>query len=273
MLNSVKQLGAIQWMAGVITLGSVMAFASSDDSQLQVYQAIVTRNAFGLHPPIVAPPPSDVTTSAPPVNIVLTGISYSRGVKKAYFMIPAGDKPNVFSYPIIQEKGKQDGLEVIEINEKQGVVKVAQAGSVRTLNFKENGNKAVGFAMAPPPGMPGAPGGMPGAPGAKVLPLGMPGAPTMNPAPTPINVPPTPVINRGAGIQGSPSTVPVTTTPAQAIPSRPVRGAQNTAVPNDVQYSQSIINVEVQRAMNADKIAKGEFPPLPPTELSDETAH
>jgi hypothetical protein len=65
----------------------------------------------------------------------------------------------------------------------------------------------------------------------------------------------------------------------RSIPTRPTRlqsggGEPQSQVvfptPVNVSADESIIHVEIQRAANQDKINQGQFPPLPPTPLSQE---
>jgi hypothetical protein len=216
------------------------AQAETGDAIMQSYMSIVDRNAFALRPP--PPPPPDPSTSAPPaqiVNVVFTAISNVNGNKKAYFKIP-GDKPNVFTYPALREGEQEGSLKVLEggIDEKTGVVRILNAGVPATLSFDANGNKDIGTTAKPagPPGAPVAPGMMP------------PGIPRPAGAPLP--------------------TIPGAT----AIPTRTVRTQQPQPTPqeNTASYVSSQLNIEIHRAANAQSIATGDYPPLPPTDFDTE---
>ena len=237
---------------------------SISETQLQSYQLIPERNAFGLKPP---PPPIEVTNNQPPpaAKVTFTGITGNSSGKRAYFMIPDLKSPGVFSYPILRE-GEQEGtLKVMEsgIDEKNGTVKILNGGVAMTLSFEKDGNKAVGG-----PAVAGAVGG-PAVPGA--LPHAMPG---VNPA---LRIPPPPgVIPRATASMALP-------TPSATVNTASIRGGSQNTIPTRSIRTQpvapqplmqqtaeeSIINMEVQRALNAEQIAAGQFPPLPPTPLSD----
>jgi hypothetical protein len=218
------------------------------DTQMASYQQINERNAFNLKP--LPPPGPDPATLAATqqVNITFTGITSFNGVKKAYFRLPDGTKPGQFTYPTIRE-GERDGiLEVVTINEKAGSVVVKNAGAPMTLTFEANGNKVTGpmAAIAPPPGVSALPGSVP--------------------VPNPM-IPPNTPAQPAAGMQG--------------IPSRQVRsnigaaannmGAAATMQPQPT-YESATVNMEIQRALHASKVASGDMPPLPPTELSSPPA-
>jgi hypothetical protein len=51
---------------------------------------------------------------------------------------------------------------------------------------------------------------------------------------------------------------------SQSIPARPVR----TAEPPPLTYEEQIIMMEVERERTKDLVKAGEYPPLPPTELT-----
>lgn len=215
---------------------SNLAQAETSGAIMKSYLGIVDRNAFALKP--VEPPP-EVAPEPPPaqaVNIVFTATSNWKGKKKAYFKVPGGT-PNTFTYPALQE-GEQDGaIKVLEIDEKEGVVKILNGGVPTTLNFKEHGNKDLGVIAAPKAG--------PNAPG------------------VPVTVPP-----RQPGVNVPTPNAPIST----PIPVRPVRTpatAQATPQQNAANYLSSHMNIEVQRVQQADSIASGNFPPLPPTDLTE----
>ena len=155
-------------MVGVWTLCRA-ASAAAPDSAANPYQGIVDRNVFGLKPP---PPPEDPEANKPPPpKIFLTGITTILGNKRALLKMTPPAKPGE---PAKEQcftlgEGQRDGeLEVLEIDEKAGTVKVNEYGTVATLDFESNGVKA---ATAP---MPGAP---PNAPRSLPVPAGLPQMP------------------------------------------------------------------------------------------------
>jgi hypothetical protein len=136
---------------------SAVAKDDTSDSSGNPYQAIVARNVFGLKPP--APPPDPEANKPPPPKIFLTGITTIFGNKRALLKLTPPAKPGE---PAKEEaftlgEGQREGeLEVLEIDEKAGTVKVNDYGTVLSLNFDDNGIKMPG---TPAPGA--APGGAP----------------------------------------------------------------------------------------------------------------
>ncbi len=124
------------------------------------YKAIVDRNVFGLKPP---PPPVDPNLEAaaknPPPKITLTGITTILGNKRALMKTPPaavkpGEQPREQSY--ILSEGQRDGdMEVVQIDEKTGSVKLVYAGTPITLTFEKDGPKAAPGGLPAPVGMPG----------------------------------------------------------------------------------------------------------------------
>jgi hypothetical protein len=252
--------------AGCLVL-TVVAHGSITDAQLQSYEVIPIRNAFGLKP---APPPVDPTPVAPPtppVKIFFSGITTYTGVKKAYFKMPDVNKPGSFVFPSVAEGGDpENGIRVLpgSINEKEGKVKIEYGGSVMELTFEKDGEKphagpgaVAGMPAIPAPGVPGAPG--------PAMPM---------PVTQPLRVPPPPgAIPPALGGQAN-FVPPVTSSGSggmQNIPTRSLRTQLPTPAPAPQQQTaeQSIINMEIQRALHQDKINANEMPPLPPTPLSE----
>ena len=142
------------------------------------YRAITDRNVFGLLPP---EPPAPPTPPTPPANIKLTGITTIFGNKRALLMVqdtaPGGKEQ---SY-MLSEGQREGDVEVLEINERDGTVKVKNAGNQAMLTFDKDGIKpptaplAPGNVSAPAPGMPGMPGGPAFVPGASPVPPPAPG--------------------------------------------------------------------------------------------------
>lgn len=137
------------------------------------YQGIVVRNVFGLKDP--PPPPRPEDNKPPPPRIMLQGITTILGNKRVLMKVATPPKPGVKpeEQSLILAAGQRDGdIEVLEIDEKAGTVKVNNFGTITNLNFQDHGVK---LASAPPPGA--APAGVrPGVPGAVPPPPGVPGA-------------------------------------------------------------------------------------------------
>jgi hypothetical protein len=137
------------------------------EPQNNPYQSIVDRNVFALKPP--PPPPDPEATKPPPVKITLTGITTILG-KRALLKSPAPPgKPGEPAKPelsYILAPGQREGdIEVLDIDEVGGNVKLRNAGVEVTLNIDKDGPKLAPSAAAMPPGAPGAPGAVPPVPG------------------------------------------------------------------------------------------------------------
>ena len=122
------------------------------------YQGITDRNIFALKPPPAPPRPED--NKQPPPNIKLTGITTILGRKQALLLVDVPAKP---PQPAKQEsyiltEGQRDGdIEIVAINEKEGVVKVKNHGEPQTLDFVNNGVKVPAGSSMPMAAAPGAP--------------------------------------------------------------------------------------------------------------------
>jgi hypothetical protein len=165
------------------------------------YAAIMERNVFALKPP---PPPVDPETQKPPPpNIFLTGITTIFGNRRAIMRTPPvpgkpGEAPKEQSFFLAE--GQQDGeLEVLQIDEKLGSVKIKYGGSPLTLTFEKNGAKIAG---APPaPGIPFPGGGLPPPPSHNP---NLDGAMKAIPTRT-LRLPPVPAVNNPSGAAYTPS--------------------------------------------------------------------
>ena len=125
------------------------------DPKLGQYQTIPERNIFGLRPP-----PSEALSTNPPAQlpkITLTGITTILGNKRALMMLaPPNLKPgdtNKEMSLILTEGERQGDVEVLQIDEKRGSVKVSNSGTLMTLTFEKDGAKL----PATPPVRPTAP--------------------------------------------------------------------------------------------------------------------
>jgi hypothetical protein len=169
MTNGGTRLGCI---AGAIALWAA-ATALAAESGESPYQSIVVRNVFGLKDP--PPPQRPEDNKPPPPKIMLQGITTILGKKRALMKVMTPPKPGAKpeDQSFILTEGQRDGdIEVLEIDEKAGIVKVNNSGTITNLNFADNGVK---LASGPAPGMPGPGPGMPGGPpnpGAGVPPPG-----------------------------------------------------------------------------------------------------
>jgi hypothetical protein len=208
--------------------------AVGGDSPGNPYQGIVDRNVFGLKSP--PPPPDPEASKPPPPKVFLTGITTILGNKRALLKMTPPAKPGepAKEQSFTLGEGQREGdIEVLEINEKVGAVKVNNYGTITTLDFENNGVKV---AAGPAPTAAGArPAGFVPAQGANpAMPAGGPGTlprPMRLPTPTGAAVSPasgdaTPVsgvampsfgANSPAGYQPQQDTGPQLTREQQAI--------------------------------------------------------
>jgi hypothetical protein len=236
----------------------VLTAAAADNSS--PYQGIVERNVFGLKPP--PPPPDPESTKPPPPKIFLTGITTILGNKRALMkMTPPvtkpGEQPKEQAFTLAEGE-REGGLEVLEIDEKAGTVKVNNYGTVATIDFESNGVKA---APGPAPGavpMPGMPPAMrPGLP----VPGAMGGA---NPMPNrPLRVP-------GAGVSVTPQASAGTGLPGMNAGVNPSAAAQAPAQQGSSSMEENLMMLEINRIKNQPLVEAGMMPPLPRHELSDD---
>lgn len=119
------------------------------------FTIIPNRNAFRIQPPPPPPPPVEEipkTQPPPPSNVTLTGFTVWKGKKQVYLQVAsAAGKPS--DYLTLGEDEAQGDIHVLEIDAKRETVKLSNAGQEVTLNFKDNGAKAVG-SPSPAPGAP-----------------------------------------------------------------------------------------------------------------------
>jgi hypothetical protein len=162
-------------------MGSLALCAAANevtpDVSANPYQSIVDRNVFGLKPP---PPPPDTSEAnkAPVLKITLTGMTDILGNKRVLMKTAPppgkpGEPPKTEQSYILAEGQREGDIEVLEINDKVGSVKVNNAGTVQTLTFEKDGAKLPATPAPVAPGVPPAAGGaasIPGLPGARPLP-------------------------------------------------------------------------------------------------------
>lgn len=114
------------------------------------YRRLTLRNAFGIKPPPEPTPEPPTVVSNPPVSlpIFVTGFSLLRGVKKVYLVVnrPGSKSPEYFT---AGEGEEFDGFQVLNIDPKKETVKVMNAGTEATLDFKNNGMKPTANSTVP----------------------------------------------------------------------------------------------------------------------------
>lgn len=158
------------------------------DSELSKYSAIVQRNAFNLREP---EPPKPPEAPPPSVSVKLTGITTLLNTKRVFLVVQEqGKQPES---KMLQQGDKDGPIEVVEIDEINGKVKIINSGKEQVLDFEKDGIKPpTSPANQPPRPNPAVPGAMP-LPGA--VPASMPGTGV------PTGAPPLP----GAVIPGAPN--------------------------------------------------------------------
>jgi hypothetical protein len=214
--------------------------ALSTNDAANPYQAIIARNAFALKPP---PPPPDPEASKPtPSKITLTGMTTILG-KKQVLLKTAPTPPKPGETPkgdqsYILTVGQREGdIEILEIDEIAGSVKLNNAGVVATLTFEKDGAKLPATAAPPAPGGPGQPGG---APGVLPPPGGAPGA---APGATPPGFTmPSRLLRSNAGAGAPGSGAPVAGVPGAV-------GAQPNALPGTTAESAIAQQAAAQRSV------------------------
>lgn len=267
------------WLAVGLALQSMAVVRAADPNP---YSAIVDRNVFNLKAP--PPPTPSGPPPTPPSKIVLLGIVSGFGPKQVMFKTPVGAPPKDMSFAL--GEGERDNeIEVVEINELAGTVKLRNHGEEENLSLEKDGMKPGG---APAPGVP-----FPGVPGQRVpppMPLpGLPGAsPSANVAPPGGSTITT--FGNGASTVARPLRV---STSASGTPG--VGGVGGYANPNGngisigntfvsgtgannnnvtpqvephMSQEEQMIRMEINRKLTQQQVDAGNMPPLPPTPLT-----
>jgi hypothetical protein len=219
----------------------------------QPYASIISRNMFGLVPiptnnPADALPPAD-----PPPKITPNGIMTIFGRLQALFKVAnkgkPGQPPKDDSY-VLAEGERQDEIEVVKINQPDGIVTFNNHGVLQELPLTPAAN-ASGPAPGGGPGMGGPGMGGPGLPG-----LRPPGA--MTPAER-AAMRRAAAQNPGGGMQPQSFQSPSTQTPNN-IEDQVMSAAKEMAL------------IEQNRIATQDAVDAGVMPPLPPTLLTPSDA-
>jgi hypothetical protein len=250
-------------LASLLVIGAAAAHVVKADVSSNPYrQTIVDRNVFGLKSP--PPPPPPESFKPPPSKLILVGIVNIFGTKKAVIKSAEPPKPAAPGQPpvaddpyVLTENQSKQGIEVLEIDEKAGSVKVDNNGQPETLTFDKNGAKLPSGPAVPAPGVApaGAPGGIPrpGFPAGFPMRNGMPGMPTA----------PGAMGGQGVGAAGVPGTAGIAAGTGVAatdgsIPARPVR---TDGTPNTVE--QNVLLYEANRLRNEELAKAGLIPRMP----------
>jgi hypothetical protein len=233
--------------------------AVAPDASINQYQNISDRNVFGLRPPPAQLPATNPPAALP--KITLTGITTILGNKRALMKVaPTGLKPgDPKELSMILTEGQREGdIEVLQIDENRGSVKVNNSGTEMLLTFEKDGAK-LPASPGPQPAPPPLPGALPGAPGTRPNPY----TPATRPALPGLPVRTARFPNTG-GLTGAAATpsggVPtptgVTPTPAQSI-----------VADEELSPEERAIVLELQRQANANNPSF----PGPPASLTPAT--
>src|SRR5258706_12381620 len=133
-----RDIKMTECLAGCCALaGSILAAVNPADNR-SAYDAIGARNLFDLKPPTPTTPPAPVA-GAPPPKVKLTGITTILGNKRALFLVqetPALAKAQKEESYILTEGQRQGLLEVLEIDERTGRVKIKNDGNISVVTFE-----------------------------------------------------------------------------------------------------------------------------------------
>ncbi|MGC8887609.1 MAG: hypothetical protein ACP5MG_10675 [Verrucomicrobiia bacterium] len=124
------------------------------------YSAIPQRNAFNLREP---EPPKPPEQPPPPITVKLTGITTLLDTKRVFLLVQEqGKQPES---KMLREGEKDGAVEVVQIDEAAGMVKIINSGKEMTLTFEKDGIKpptAPAVTTPPmPPNVPPVPGAIP----------------------------------------------------------------------------------------------------------------
>lgn len=139
-------------LALACVLAGMSARAAISNPSRDSYDGIADRNVFNLHAPA---PKADADALQPKVQIpklTLNGITTILGKKVTVITVP-GTKPGAPTTTVMLAEGQaQDEVEVRQIDEKGGVVKVINHGEEQILDFEHDGAKpSPAPAKAPTP--------------------------------------------------------------------------------------------------------------------------
>jgi len=131
---------------------ALRAGAAATQSPENPYSAIVVRNVFDLKPLA----PRSETKLIPPLKIILTGIVKIFREKQVFFktldVANPGAPPKETSF-ILNEGERAGEIEVLEINESEGTIRVMNRGLEQSLSLKKDGMKPPGTSGADPGSM------------------------------------------------------------------------------------------------------------------------
>ena len=272
------------WLCTGVFAGLAACSFADTKPPRDFYESILQRNVFDLKPP--APPVQQEAAPAPAMNVVLSGITTILGNKVALLQLPArAGRPGepLRDEGFILTEGQREGLiEVIQIDERKGAVRILAAGAPMTLTFENNGPKLPSAAGGAAPGTPRIP-SLPGPATARPFP-GY--TPNTNNALTPTGYP---MGRRGynstagglstnAGSYGA-SALNTNALGAGLAPAPPLPGSTGAAVPPAVAQpgvalspAEQAVLTEVQRELERERAASSRQPANPPPPVRTLTA-
>ena len=137
-----------------LALGIANGRSATGAQDPRLYQTIPTKNVFKLKdpPPLTAPVKAAENPTVP--KIFLNGITTIFGRKLALMklMLPTKSPGDTGERSLMLHEGERENdVEVLQINEKNGSVRVNNFGTVLTLTFDRDGAKNVATTPAPGP--------------------------------------------------------------------------------------------------------------------------
>ena len=148
-------------LSSTLVLGAT-ARATVADTSLSPYQGIAASNVFRLNPLGVSLPDPP---AAPLPRVTLAGITTfsDRRIALLKVRMPASPGQQAREVSCILSEGQRAGpIEVLQINEKAGSVKVNNSGTVIVLTFEKDGPVLRNIPLPPaPPPVPFEPGPRP----------------------------------------------------------------------------------------------------------------
>jgi hypothetical protein len=218
------------------------------------YAGIVARNMFGLVPIPPADPNANQPPADPPPKITPNGIMTIFGKLQALFKVSAkpGQPPKETSY-VLTEGERQDEIEVVKINQPDGIITFNNHGIIQELPLANVDNAASSGPSAAPSALPG---GIP-----------MPGS-GFNPGMSGGLSPQERNAIRRRSLGGLPNNG---GNPGGA----PAFGGGNNNQPANANIEDQVMSsakqmaqIELNRIATQDAVDKGLMPPLPPTLLT-----
>jgi hypothetical protein len=255
----ISLISVLAAVAGQISLEAIVPDAGVDS-----YQGIPERNVFGLRPPPSQAQPEP--EAAPLPKITLTGITTILDSKRALMKVAAANPKKADpakELSLILSEGQREGdIEVLQIDEKAGSVKVRNSGAVMVLTFEKDGAKLPATPL--PPGSPGAP-QVPSAltGGQATNPYTLPAPNTGTPPPFPGRNPRRGVPAPGVATANSGATYPVGGVPTPTGLPGTTASTPAPASSQDLTADEQAIVMELQRQANPNTAAL-----LPPTPLT-----